>query len=137
MIKITQYNQICLDIIANVPGIKEHVLAVHEGDATKKLGTKAGVILLGIIPAADRTGRSGQQIDNNATLFYILEKAKTGADELLQYQTLQDIVIEVREYIEEKAAEGVKLFTRYNPSATIVDPESFSGFNGWSLSLEF
>ncbi|MBC7914403.1 MAG: hypothetical protein H7Y07_09805 [Pyrinomonadaceae bacterium] len=82
---ITKLNQLCLDIRSAVPGIKEHILAVHEGQATAKLGSKPSVILLGVIAAADRHGKPNQAVDTNATILYILEKAITGdAKELEQ-----------------------------------------------------
>lgn len=142
MIKISDFNKICTDIRTAVPGIAEHILVAHEEHATNKLKDKSGVILLGIIPSAERGGEQNGGIDTNATWFFVLEKApvdQSDVSEVEQYAKTQEIVLGVREYIEEAFSEGDIRFRRYRPSNTKVDPEyrEFGGFNGWSMSVVF
>lgn len=142
MIKISDFDKICTDIRTAVPGIAEHILVAHEEHAVNKLKDKIGVILLGIIPSADREGQATEGIDTNATWFFVLEKAPIDQDdtsELQQYGKTQEIVLGVREYIEEAFYEGDIRFRRYRPGNTKVDPEyrEFGGWNGWSMSVVF
>jgi len=138
MISISKFTQLCNDIKTAVPEIKEVVIAVHEGQATAKLGSKPGIILLGVIPSADRAGQRGQAIDVNSMLFFFLQKAVSGdINELEQFGTLQQIALKARAYIEDKCDDGEPLFNNYNPTGTTIDPENFAGFNGWSMSVEF
>lgn len=142
MIKISEFNNICLDIRTAVPGIEDHLLVAHEEHAVNKLKDKIGVILLGIIPSADREGQANEGIDTNATWFFVLEKAPVDQDdtsEIEQYGKTQEIVLAVREYIEEAFADGDIRFRRYRPGNTKVDPEyrEFGGWNGWSMSVVF
>jgi len=142
MISVSRFNQLCVDIKTAIPEINQHILVTDEGHAVSKLKDKPGVILVAIIPSSDRDGQPGQGVDRNSTWLFIVEKDKLGQpdlQELQQYDKLQQIILKVRGYIEEKCAEGIPLLGRYVASANKIDPEyrEFGGFNGWSMSLVF
>lgn len=142
MISISTFNELCAEILQNVGGIKEHLLVAHEEHAVNKLKTKAGVILLAIFPSADREGGNDGGIDANSTWFFILEKLptdQTNKKEIEQYEKLQEIILDVREFIEEQHSEGDTRLRSYKPGSCKIDPEynEFGGYNGWSMSLVF
>lgn len=123
-------------------GIQEHLLVAHEDHAITRLADKDGIILLAIMPSADREGQPAEGIDTNVTWLFILEKVavdQTPVDEIRQYGRTQDIMLQIRENIEEAYLNGNPRFSRYRAGSTKIDPEymSFGGFNGWSMSLVF
>lgn len=142
MINITDFNTICTEITTAFPAIKHLVVVAHEGHAQKKLGDKPGICMVAVIPSGNREGRQGSGIDRNATWIFIMEKdiqGQTNAQEIAQYQRLQTVMLQVRDWIEEKHDDGDPRFYRYVPSEVTIDPEysEFGGRNGWGMSFVF
>lgn len=142
MILLSKFDQLCTDIRAAVPAIKTQFIVADEEHAVTKLKDTAGVILLAIIPSAVREGENNAGIDADDTWFFILEKGpvdQSNQKEIEQYTRLQEIILQVREFIEEGFANADPRLRRYRPASTKIDPEykEFGGFNGWSMSVVF
>jgi len=142
MIDIQEFKTLCDTIFAQVPEVKEYHLVSHEGHAITRLGSAAGIQMLVLYPSADREGKQGSGIDLNASWIFILEKddnSQSADQEIAQFKKLQDIILDIRHWIEVQSETDYILLRRYVPARTKIDPEyrEFGGWNGWSMSMVF
>jgi hypothetical protein len=142
MVTVTEIKDLCDQLKNDDPRIKNIVLVANEGHLVNKLKDKKGVILACIYPSADRNGQPNEAMDVNSLWFFILEKDVAGQSdsaEEAQFGKLQEITLDIRDYVEDTAVTVCSFLSRHQPSGTQIIPEwrEFGGFNGWSMSLVF
>lgn len=142
MIGIREFDNICKGWVHSIDGLEGHVLVAQDNHAVNALKDRVGVQLVAVIPSSNRDGRQNRGVDDNTTYLFIISKGWTGQtrdEELDQYETTQNIIISIREAIEEGNASGCGPFWRLQTSSFSVDPEFniFGGWNGWSMLLTF
>lgn len=143
MITISALRELSNIFLQEVPGFAGKVLVVDENHLINKLKDRDGIWLCVVYPSAQREGEHNTEIDSNAIWLFVLEKAKTDAtdnEEEDQYEMLADMIIQIRDFVEENCSAGCSQYlSRYVPKSTKILPEwqQFGGFNGWSMSLVF
>jgi len=67
------------------------------------------------------------------------DNSQSADQELTQFKKLQDIILDIRDWIEVESETDNILLRRYDPARTKIDPEyrEFGGWNGWSMSFVF
>lgn len=143
MLLVSQFNQICLDIMSSVSSeIKEHILCATDDQAVNKLKDKYGPVLVAVYPSLDVSGRPGMSADDESTIFFIVEKFDTSQSEekeQLAFERTQKIILAIKDYIIDQQASGCNTFFRLKPESMAIVPEYnvFGGFIGWSLTFSF
>lgn len=142
MIAIRRFSEYLQELVDGIDGLEKFHLVAEDNHAVNRLKDGTGVHLVAVIPNAQRAGVQGTGEDMNSTIFFVLEKRSRDADdakELDQYEKTQDIILQIREKIEDDAEEGCWPFWRLETASIAIEPEYnvFGGWNGWSMLLEF
>lgn len=147
MIRITDFNNLLAQMIAYIqpenPEVSGFVLVANEKHLVKKLSDKDGIWVAVTIPSADpETVDEDNIAENNIFWMFILEKVDPGsvddADELADYQKIQDVVTAIKNWLLEKKLEGNEFLEYLNQNSIHTDPEyQIGGWNGWSINGNF
>ncbi len=142
MIKIREFDKVLQDWVEAIDDLGGYHLVVEDGHATRKLGDKKGIRLLAVVPSAQSGGRPGMVVNNNTTMIWVIGKgwtSQTDEAELEQYERTQDIILQLREDMLERQADGCGVFARLEPASITIDPDynCFGGWNGWVMQVVF
>lgn len=143
MIRISDFNTLAGEMVADIKEIAGYVLVANEKHLVKRLGDKVGVWLGITIPSADpETVNEDNVAENNIVWIFILEKVDPGnlsaEDEINHFQKIQDITTAVKNWLRDKKLEGNEFLEYLNLQSIHTDPEyQFGGWNGWSINFNF
>lgn len=140
MILITQLKEICQEIIQQIPQLHNQYLLVFDAENTEnKLSDKDGVRLVATIPSANAKGQLSGRRNESAVIFFILELPPSDVHSDDTFEKLQPYILQLQQYLEDKASNGCSYLTWFNTAETTIDPifNEFGGFYGWQLMCVF
>lgn len=138
MYTITQLKALCQSITVAIPEITGgSLLVIDEKNAVNQIKDKGKVVLMAVVPSSEAMGSLDRRRNQNAVLFFVLEKGKTN-DPVDQIEVLQPIVIKLQNHLESLADTDCN-FQYLDAGSTTIDPvhKEFGGYNGWMLTLVF
>jgi len=144
MVTITQLAASCEAIVTAIPEITGgSFMVIDQANTKSKLVNKPNIILVAAVPSAQSRGQAGMRRNENAVIFFILEKNKNHEDDVKQLERLQPIVLKLQRWLEDQAEQppepGCTPFYYLETGQISIDPvyNDFGGFNGWSLTIVF
>lgn len=142
MISLTKFNQICQEWVNEIPELESHVLVAQDSHASRKLADLSGIHLVAVMPSAVYSGQPNHTVPEHTTYLFVLYKASSGEtdeEEVTHYEACKNVILQIREYIEESHTEGCGPFWRLETDGISIDPEynAFGGWNGYSMLFSF
>jgi hypothetical protein len=141
MISILDFDAAIEDIRSEFD-IQEYVRAANDEHVTRRLKDRSGPVLVAALPTFQGRGDSTQPSGQHVTYLWILEKPgadDTEQDERDQYHRLQQLMNQIREYIQTKQEDGCSVWWRLQVESVMIDPEYniWGGWNGWHMTFLF
>lgn len=141
MITVTQFDQSIQQILDHI-GVTEYVRAANDDHVTRRLSDKAGPVFVGSLPTFAQKGNPETPSKQHSALLWILSKPgsdDTEQDERDQYEELQRLIVQAKDFIMEKQEDGCSIWWDLEVGSIVIEPEYniWGGWNGWHMTLLF